>query len=646
MPEKDNLSDYTDKEDKKLNKEITPSQDVGTRVTGRPIQLGEDLSAEEELGRKTSIISKLIGKFDEWRLWRKPHENKWNEIYRMFFNQDDQVKLPTRAKVFVPMIFRIIESAVPLITNTIFASENIFDVVATNPKDQDMADLIKMLLTYQLGQADFFPKFIDFVKQLCLYGTSYFKVYWKVTRKWVWERTPIRKDINFFGVPLKAKIVGWKEEKKFKVVERRPEIDLLDVLDVFPDPDAANERDGEGVFIRTWMSMDDLREMAAGKYPVYEDVDSIKQDVKGDDVTFGSSRSTRLATRNTSNVINKRSKNVEVLEYWGKYDLDNDGIREECYIVIANRNTIIKAVGNPFHHQKRPIVRSVMFSVPLEWYGIGLVEPIMDQQHELNTLRRQRLDNINMVLNRMWKLRDTADVDPSQLISAPNHFFLVGEMDDLEPLETNDVTSNVYVETGALEDEMQAATISRAAQGLPESGRLGRTASGARLIVGQSLEKFSLAIRLVEETAIKRTLRIMHQLNLQFIDDDDVFRDPGMYGHLFDTDMTPEAIRAEVRFHMKATSEMLNSEAKINQLASFLGLSKDVLDGQSITQILRMIYKLMGFDPDDINLAGQALQPGVIPTPASSGDSLQNEIARNGTQTVPSAVGQSTPSAQ
>lgn len=645
----ENLSEHSDKENKKLDKEISLSQqDAGSRSVSEPIQIG-DMSEDKKTIRMNEIVNDMVKKFDNYRQWRNPHETKWNEIYRMYFNVDDQVKLPTRAKIFVPMIFRIIESGVPLITNTIFSSDNLFDVMPTNPKDSDIADLIKLLLTYQLGQANFFPKFIDFAKQLCLYGTSYFKVYWKVVRKWVWEREPIRKDVSLFGFSLPARIVGWKETKKFKVTERRPEVDVLDVLDVFPDPDAANEREGEGVFIRTWMSLEDLRELGAGKYPVYGNTENIKKDVNADDVTFGSSRSRRLSTRNTSNLVPNRSKNVEVLEWWGKFDLDGDGIREEAYIVIANRSTLIKATANPFHHQKRPLIRSVLFGVPMEWYGIGLVEPIMDQQHELNTIRRQRLDNINMILNRMWKVLDTADVDITQLISAPNHYILTGDMDALEPLETKDVTQSAYLEASTLEQEMESTTVTRAAQGLPESGRLGRTASGARLIVGQSLEKFSLAVRLIEETAIKRTLRMMHQLNLQFIDDDDVLRDPGMYGHLFDQDMTPEAIRADVRFQMKASSEMINTEAKINQIASFLGMFKDVMAPETLSDLMKKVWKLMGFDPDEVNIQGvqQAVpeQLGGAPTPEAD-PSLIAELQQNGTQTPPSAVRPTPPSPQ
>lgn len=640
-----------EKKDHKLDKEITKSQqDVDSRSEAEPIQIGVKADSDEGRIRQEIITKTLVSKHKDWEIWREPHREKWNHMYRLFFNKDDEAKMPTRAKIFVPMVFRIITSGIPLIVNTIFSSENLFDVVPTNPKDQDIADLIKILLTYQLGQANFFPKFVDFAQQLCMYGTSYFKVYWKVVRKWVWERKPIRKDISLFGIRLPAKIVGWKEEKKFKVTERRPEVDVLDVMDVFPDPAATNEREGEGVFIRSWISPEELRGMGAGRYPVYANVDKAIKTSEAKSAT-DTSRSTRWATRGFSSSLPSKQRGIEIIEWWGKYDLDEDGIREECYIVIANRSVLIKATANPFHHQKRPLVRSVLFTVPMEWFGIGLIEPIMDQQHELNTIRRQRLDNINMTLNRMWKVLDTGDVDTTQLISAPNHYVLVGQMDALEPLETKDVTQNSYNEAQVLMQEMESTTVTRAASGLPESGRLGRTASGARLIVGQSLEKFSLAVRLVEETAIKRTLRMMHQLNLQFIDDDDVLRDPGMYGHLFDQEMTPEAIRAEVNFKMKAASEMINTEAKINQLASFLGMGKDVMAGETIESILKKIYKLMGFDQEEIKIIGQTSIPATpLPTgDAAGGDpnaALANEIARNGAQTQPSAIRPTSPTPQ
>ncbi|MCK5020508.1 MAG: hypothetical protein KAS32_26050 [Candidatus Peribacteraceae bacterium] len=633
---------YSEKQNSKLDTEISKSQDPASVAFDGPISIPK---GEDRLHKEKETVDKLMVKFNGWNDWRLPLENIWNEIYRLYFSCDQNIKTPTRSKLFVPMIFKLVESALPLIVNTIFSSDSIFDVIPTDTKDKDLAELIKLLLTYQMNQANFYPKFVDFAKQLILYGTSYFKVYWKVKRQWVWEREPIRKPVSILGIPMGERIVAHKETKTYKVVERRPEVDVMDILDVFPDPTARNEKEGEGVFLRSYMSLDDVREMGAGKYPVYANTDSpLLIAAKSGNLTYATSRQRRLSARSLGSTDVSKTKGVEILEFWGLWDIDGDGIREEAYIVIANRQVLLKATGNPFHHQQRPLVRSNLFSVPNEWFGLGIVEPIISDQHELNTLRRQRIDNINQTLNAMWKVLDVADIDLNTLVSSPDGIILTSDMDGIERLEPNDVTQTAYLEAQALSSEMENTTVPQAAQGTPQSGRLGRTASGARMIIAQSLERFGTAVKLIEETAIKRTIKLFHQLNLQFLDDDDILSDPGLYGDILSSDITPEMLRADVKFRMVGIGEMIGNEGKINQIASFLGMFKDTMTPEEIAATKEQVWRLMGFDPEGMaNGQGNGVANPQASLPQGQGglESITNEIAQNGAS-APNAATQNT----
>jgi hypothetical protein len=289
-------------------------------------------------------------------------------------------------------------------------------------------------------------------------------------------------------------------------------------------------------------------------------------------------------------------------------DIDEDGIKEESYIAIINRKTLVHADGNPFHHQKRPIVRSVLFTVPKEWFGIGLVEPVIPLIHELNTLRRQRLDNINLAINRMWSVNAYADIDLGTLVSTPGGIVLRGDNPtDIVALESPNVTDQNYNEAAIVQNDIESVTAPKSIQGAPDSGKLGRTARGAQLIIGQALEKFGTAVKLLEETAIKRVLRMFHQLNLQFISNDEVFMETGLYGSIFDQKVTPEMIRAEVNFQMKGISEMVDKESQVNRIMSFMGIFGKVLAPESISTMAKKAWGLMGFNEDEVNIV--AVQP-------------------------------------
>jgi len=597
-----------------MNEENKP-QEENTQANPKfsPIQIAEE-DPIKRMEKESAIVNRCTGKFTKWDQWRKPFENIWNEIYKLYFNVAERSKVPSRSRITVPIAFQIIEAAVPKIITTLFTSQEAFsEVLASNPDDQSFGDVIQLLITYQLGQADFFLKFIDFTKQLLLYGTSYFKVYWKTKRKWVWEKVPSRRQYSILGFQL-GDVLEWTENKEYKIIETRPEIDVLDILDVFPDPEARTEKDGQGVFIRSWMDIDDLKDMGKGEFPKYANTNS--PDLQPDKTSFLSSRNVRYTSRGVNTPPISDPNQVEILEFWGNYDLDGDGIKEEAYIVIANRKILLKAIPNPFDHQKRPLIRAICFPVPMEWFGIGLIEPVIANIHELWTLRRQRLDNINLVINRMWKVLDTADIDLDTLISSPNGIIVTGSMDGLEQIETNDVTSNAFNEAAAVTSEIEKATTPESVQGTPSSGRLGRTAKGAQLIITQALEKFGTIIKLVEEMAVKRTLRMFHQLNLQFLDNDEVFRVTGFYGHLFDEEITPEMIRAEVNFRMMGISDMVNKEGKINQIVSFMGVFGKVLSGETISTLAKKVWQLMGFSPKDVDIQGmqpqEPIQGGVV----------------------------------
>lgn len=632
---------------KRDTEELPKDSDQITGELPRPIQLrkAEGMDIADRAQAEDAVLKDLVGKFIKWAAWRKPYEELWTDIYRMFLSVLKGQKTPTRAKVFIPVVFQVIESALPKLVNAVLGDSDFFSVIADDEKDKKVADLVFKLLTVQLEMADMFMKFIDFGKQLLLYGTSYFFVFWKVRRAWVIERTPIRKDISFLGVSFGSQLLRWEEKLVFKVVERRPEVEVPDIADVYPDPNSENEKvdKAEGVFIRSVTTMQDMDEQSRGKFPVYANFDRLRtsklETAKGIQTDSRPVIQDRRAIRRSTQSMPDKAE-VELLSYWGKYDLDGDGFREEVLIVIADRRVLVKAIRNPFHHQERPILRTTLFNVPKEWYGIGMVEPIIPLQHELNTLRNQRLDNINLAINRMWKVNSLADVDVDALISLPNGIILTDDMEAVQPIVMPDVTASAYNDSAIIQNDIENATAPKSVQGTPESGRLGRTARGAQLIIGQALEKFGLSAKVTEHSALKRLLRMFYQLDLQFLDRDAIFSSPELFGGALDKNTTPEKLRANLRFRMLSLSETLARESKINQLISFIQLYKDV-PGFNLIKVGQFMWKLMGFN-DAEDFIQSAPMPQVLnqinPQTQQQGEASVAGQARNNPSGAPTTI--------
>jgi len=299
-----------------------------------PLDFNKALNEDEKNTFARAIADDISSKFGSRAAWRQPYDVLFDEIYALFHSTQSARKVKTRTRIFIPIVFQVIIAAIPKIINTLFTTDEFFEVDPINPVDEDLGNDIRRLIIAQLRMANFFVKFIDFVEQLLLYGTSYLKVFWKVKRGWVWTRTPIRERVVVGGVELSNDIVEWEERKEYKVIERRPEIEVVDVLDVFPDSEAETVDDEDkGVMIQSWMSLEMFKKMGAGDFPIFANTDMVK--AQSDAESRNETRGKRKSSRGTAQSF-AEDKQVHLISYWGPYDVDGDGIEEEAHIVVAN----------------------------------------------------------------------------------------------------------------------------------------------------------------------------------------------------------------------------------------------------------------------------------------------------------------------
>lgn len=571
-----------------------------------PIELGD--TSEDAA---SNLVKRHVAQFGAWEAWRRPMESLWAEIYRLYVGVGKGTKVPTRAKVMIPVVFQIIETALPKLTSIIFGMAEWFSVACSaGVLDDKQVTGIQRLLAGQLQKARFFRKFIDFGKQLMLYGTSHFFVYWKVRREWVWTRTKVERPRTILGVPLPFSTTEYEKKLEYKVVERRPEIEVLPIENVFPDPDCPDQENARGVYVVKYTTLEDLQAQSKGKYPVYANVDKLAE------MGGGQSEKQQFTTQKESirgvsaaSPDSSKTKQVELITYWGREDLDGDGIPEEVQIVIANRSVLLKASRNPFDHQMRPVVSCQMFPVPHEPFGMGLVEPVIPMIHELVTIRNQHLDMNNLIINRMWKVSTLADVEMDTLVSRPNGVILTSEMDGVEPLIQPEIPYSPREMSAIIQADIENATAPKSIQGSPDNSTLGRTARGAQLIVGQALEKFGMASKVVEE-AIRVVLDLSHKLNRQFLETPEVLAE--LYPEVA-ADVTPDTLGYPVEFLLLGVGETVTKEAAMNQITGFLSMFKDV-PGIDLLGVARAYWDRMGLNvrsEDVISQMSPAMMAGV-----------------------------------
>jgi hypothetical protein len=573
----------------------------------------QDAVEAYKLQIQADIVSTLSGEIVKRESWRRQYEMLWWNLYSLYMNGQRGSITPTRSKIFVPIAFQLVEIATPKLISFLSDNGRMFSVEAGDPAESGIADNIKNLVQDQLDQNQFNDTYESFVKQLLLYGTSYFYVDWKVKREWVWERiAKTTTTVDEFGINHTD--TQYVNEKSYKVTERRPNVTWLDILDVFPQQDHSKVEDQyPGICVRRFMDKKEFERMCDGDQPYFGNKEAVM--ATGTSNKFQESRQFRKVSRGES--ATGTSTDIELLEWWMKYDLDGDGIDEECHIVIANRSVVVRAVANPYYHQKRPLIKVCFCKVPGEWYGVGLIEPVISLINQLTTVRRQRLDNITLILNRMWKVRASADIDPTKLVASPNGIVLVDQMDDIAPLEVNDVTQTSFQDANQILSDIFAATVPQSITGSMDDMKTGSIGIGAvRANIAQALEKFATAAKAIEDDGVKPVLNLMYQLDLQYLNTDEIVR--AFYGKLFSdpTNVTPAMIRANVSFKMTVLSEMVNTDVKIAQNQAFFSISNTMLTPDTNQRILKKIWGLMGNNEDEIavNNATPLASDGQIPT--------------------------------
>lgn len=593
-----------------------------------------------------ALVSKHMGRFKAWSDWRKPFESTWTDCYSSYMNSRKGSKMPTRSGVVVPSIFQGIETAVPKFLSIIFGQQRFFDILPPTMNGEileGVAERNRRLLDAQLDMAHFYPKMVEHLKQLCIYGTSYLYTYWKVERKKIVEKTMTRNNVFAGGLPA-GQSITWEKQEGYKVTNRRPEIDVIPIEDVYPDPEACDVDEGLGFYIETRINKDALKAMSEGPYPVYANFNQVLE-AKGkvEDNDFKKAKESVRGLSDPSQTSSGDPDSIKLLTFWGLEDLDGDGVAEEVCIVIANGKTCVKARSNPWEHCERPLIKQNLYLVTREWYGLGLVQPVVSLKSELDTIRRQNIDSNNLIVNKMWKVNTLADVDLDTLVSTPNGIILTDDMDAVQEVPTNPIPVSPIQMSEMIQRDIENNMAPRSLQGSPESGTLGRTAKGAQLIIGQALEKFGVGAKLIEDVTVRRVLYFFTRLNKQFLDSDAVVSN---FYRKFVPELMVEDIQHDLEFQLLGVSDTIQRETVINTMISFVNVYSPLLGpGMNVLKIAKKSWDMLGLSipANEIFIEQPLLPPpaegaGVDPNAqVSTGDStpLAAQVEQNGVSAPP-----------
>lgn len=433
---------------------------------------------------RQAAVERVKQAYNDSLTFLRPKFLKYNEYYRIYRALRDEGKqnYAGRAKLFIPYVFSTIETIIP----RLIGNKPTIEAIPREPSDILRAKANSSLFAYEWDMMDMKKLLKSWVKQTLIYGTGIIKLYWE-----------------------------YDEENEVD----KPCADLVDLFDFYYDPNAVSIKDAAYVVHRSERSLYELKNNEN-----YEVPSGLEAVVKQDEYKVQ-----RDAILGLTKPNDRDSKKVEVLEYWGEYDLGNGP--EECLIVVANKEFLLRAEPNPYLHKQKPFIKMLDVEDPHSFEGIGEVEQLASLQYELNDIRNQRMDNVTLILNRMWKVVKTGDVDEEDLVSQAGQIVHVGDPNALQVIETPDVTASSYNEESLVKQDMQyvsgvsdyVAGNNPSANQEGGTGSLNRTATGIMLMQEAGNARFKYKLDNIEDS-LKDFGEQLLALNQQFVNKDLLLR--------------------------------------------------------------------------------------------------------------------------
>jgi len=217
-------------------------------------------------------------------------------------------------------------------------------------------------------------------------------------------------------------------------------------------------------------------------------------------------------------------KKIIVYEYWGNYDVNEDGIAEPIVCSWVN-DTIIRLQSNPYPDGKPPFIVVPFNAVPFQMYGEANAELIGDNQKIKTAILRGIIDNMAQSNNGQIGIRKGAldQVNRKKWLQGKN-FEFNGTPQDFWQGSYNSLPNSAFDVIGLMNNEIESLTGTKSFSGGINGSSLGSTATAARGAMDATSVRRMNLVRNIAENLVKPMLRKWMSYNSEFLEDEEVVR--------------------------------------------------------------------------------------------------------------------------
>jgi hypothetical protein len=449
---------------------------------------------------KTELVDKVVPKLNELYKAYRAHVEK----------KDDLIQ----SNLVIPMALTQVEA---FVARVIVNRPRIEVWPRGGQEDSPRATAHRVKLDYDWDHMDMPWKLVNFVKSALIYGTSWMKVRY---RKETATRLVRRQEL----VPQTRTILGIEipgGEPRLEMVESDqqvtiwddPDVDCIELDEIFPDPDMKALDDPDGWVIHRYViSLNKLETMQnTDGEPLYDQ--SVVKELKKRSETNARSIQHEDSLRAIRDTISKSGGEASVdphkrentiLEKW------SDG----KVVAICEEHLDLKPLRNERNrYGLKPFFIYTPIPDPNALLGISPVEILFSLQKEVSTLHNARMDHVMQTVHAMMTIRRGSNLNPKNIRVRPRGYAFVEEHDDINWLRPPALEFSLYREDDQLQMWAQKAGGATDTFVGVHGSQSGRTATEAALLSQSSGSRSGHMLKILTIQSLNRLGRILIRMN-------------------------------------------------------------------------------------------------------------------------------------
>ena len=570
---------------------------------------------------KSELLNKLKSDMKAADILRLEWFNKISDYRNQTFGRPYGNEVKGKSQIVSQDIRKQLEWMIPSLADPFLSSP---DIIKCNPitwEDVPSARQNELLLNTQFCRK--FPRYnflMKSLKVLAMEGTLV------VQTGWDYEDEEVEEMVETVVIDPESgeEMIIMAKQKVTKVKKNQPTAVVCRNEDIYIDPTCMDNMDKcQFVIHRYETDLSSLR--ADGRYKNLDQVE--KYEGQNRDNGYYPQDHTYFTFED------KARKKMVMYEYWGNYDVNEDGIAEPIVCSWIG-NTVVRLQSNPYPDKKPPFIVVPFNAVPFQIYGDSLASVIGDNQKVKTAIIRGVIDNMAQSNNgQVGMKKGSLDIANRKKFLQGNNFEYNGDKGDFWQGSYNQIPGSAFDVMTLMNNEIESQTGVKSFSGGITGNALGSSATGARGALDATATRRISLVRNIAENLIKPLMRKWMSYNAEFLEAEEIVRITNEEFIPIKRDDLTGNIDIDISI---STAE--DNNAKSQELSFLLQTLGNTMPFEMTQMIIAEIAKLSRMpdlekrirdfkqEPDP---AAQQMQQAEMERLALENQKLQSEIARN-----------------